>query len=473
METIAVDASTGLIGVSSLIKAAMPGLHDSTVRRSIQRALTDYTGPKPTPLNGMAKFGTFEMCLYMLDNLTGAVWENWRENSGQAFKAALSKRVEDVRAAISEQEHIGEVVEEIETKASMLQKSLRSMNITGYVRIDETTAKASIIDVIRMLCPGINANNAAFMFSRVIEQSKDHAPPIEVHAPPINRSLSEGVDHVKINGKGHTTPVSDAKTIVEIIWLLPVRAAKEFRRQSAETICRVLGGDVGLCQEIEERCARLQSTDEGRTTQAFLLHGREEAVDSFDGMSAGFKYLTEKDKGEIAKRMIEQQLSVREQELCERRVALKRKTCDDMIETYTKIKVLGVKLDGRTLVEIRDNVFTMTRQDLVVDRAVAVATPLSSDTNAPTHELDAARRGGETGIVVVSAKIGIRVPPNMSGTVGKRMKALYKAKYSLPAEWNNFVKRQTLLNGRPIQENVYYERDEDIIQEAIRAIVTP
>ncbi|CAN0320740.1 unnamed protein product, partial [Hapterophycus canaliculatus] len=44
----------------------------------------------------------------------------------------------------------------------------------------------------------------------------------------------------------------------------------EFRRQSAETICRVLGGDVSLCQEIEQRCSCLQSTEKGRVYQQFV-----------------------------------------------------------------------------------------------------------------------------------------------------------------------------------------------------------
>lgn len=61
-------------------------------------------------------------------------------------------------------------------------------------------------------------------------------------------------------------------TNIEIIWLLPARAAKEFRRQSAHTICRVLGGDTSLCDEIEQRYARLQSTEEGRAYQNFVMY---------------------------------------------------------------------------------------------------------------------------------------------------------------------------------------------------------
>ncbi|CAM9978217.1 unnamed protein product, partial [Ectocarpus sp. 6 AP-2014] len=86
-------------------------------------------------------------------------------------------------------------------------------------------------------------------------------------------SIAARVHYTQINGKGRSTPVNDAKTIVEIMWLLPTSAAKAFRRQSAEVITRVLGGDVSLCGEIEERCARLESTSEGRSYENFMAGG--------------------------------------------------------------------------------------------------------------------------------------------------------------------------------------------------------
>jgi hypothetical protein len=64
--------------------------------------------------------------------------------------------------------------------------------------------------------------------------------------------------------------VADARTLIEIVWDLPGRAATEFRRKSATTVCRVLGGDVSLVEEIEARHAALQETTEGRATQHFL-----------------------------------------------------------------------------------------------------------------------------------------------------------------------------------------------------------
>lgn len=249
------------------------------------------------------------------------------------------------------------------------------------------------------------------------------------------------------------------------------KKAREFRRQSSEKVCRLLGGDLSLVSEIEARHATLQSTEHGRETQEFLLGGREEAIETFDGMSAGFKYLSETDRAHFAKQMFDQQIKLGEQRLQESRVALKRKRVDNMVQSYKALQDLGVHLDGRTLIELRDNVTILSRQDVVVNNAVAVAAPLLQDSSTPTHELGAEHRGKETGIVLVSSKINTKVPANMSGVVGKLMKKLYITKYNLAPDFNAFVKRETLLNGRPTSENTYYERDEDIIEEAIQTVM--
>lgn len=54
---------------------------------------------------------------------------------------------------------------------------------------------------------------------------------------------------LRINGKGRETPVADAATLVEIAWLLPSKAAVAFRRQGAESVCRMLGGDLSLVDD--------------------------------------------------------------------------------------------------------------------------------------------------------------------------------------------------------------------------------
>ena len=321
---------------------------------------------------------------------------------------------------------------------------------SSSIRVDKSSKTGSVKDVIRMVL-GCSSSAAATTLSRLFVASE---------------AMVTRCDNIRIQGKGKPTPCADAKTLMEIVWLLPGKKAHAFRRQSSEKVCRLLGGDLSLVSEIEARHTSLQSTEEGRATQAFLLNGREEeAVETFQGMPPAFKYIDSKDRGDMAKRLIEQQLQ-------ESTVALKRQRVDNLINSYRSLQDIGVHLDGRTLIELRDSVTILSRQDVVINDAVAVATPLLQDSSTPTHELDAAQRGRETGIVVVSAKIGLRVPQHLSGAVGKLMKKLYIKKYRLSSNFKAFVKRETMFNGRPGLENTYYARDEDIIEQAIREVMT-
>jgi hypothetical protein len=114
---------------------------------------------------------------------------------------------------------------------------LRELN-PALVRVDEPTQKGSVIDVVRMIT-GKNSGHA----SETIENLSDE--------------LTGKIGHVKINGKGKLTPVADASTLIEIVWELPGKAAKVFRRQSAHLIARYLGADRTLIAEIEARFERV------------------------------------------------------------------------------------------------------------------------------------------------------------------------------------------------------------------------
>lgn len=321
------------------------------------------------------------------------------------------------------------------------------------IRVDAATNKGSAIDVIRMVL-GFDSSNA----NNALRRLKEEFP-----------ELGASCTQLRINGKGKLTPVADAKTLVEIIFLLPGPKAGGFRRKGANMVCRLVGGDMTLVAEIEQRRATLESTEEGRTTQAFLLNGTSEnsssapsaskEIEEYQGMPAGFCFLDTGERRVVAKEVVEMNL---EQE----RLVIKKRRCEDMIGRYKTLLDIGVELDGRTKIEIRDNVSLLTKRDLAIEGPQAVST--TADPKTPTHTLGAVERGHETGIVVVAAKIQVRVPPAMSGPIGKLMKTKYKEKYGLPSDWNDFPKRQTLFHGRPIYENCYYERDEDIIVEAIK-----
>ena len=57
--------------------------------------------------------------------------------------------------------------------------------------------------------------------------------------------------NLKFPGRGQgDTPVVDVRGIVEIVMLLPGQHAARVRRQAAELLCRFLGGDLALVDEV-------------------------------------------------------------------------------------------------------------------------------------------------------------------------------------------------------------------------------
>ena len=85
------------------------------------------------------------------------------------------------------------------------------------IRIDQVTQQASVIDVIRLIT-GKKSGHASQTFDR------------------LDDTLGSRCGQLRINGKGKETPVCDAPTMVEIIWELPGKPAKAFRRQCAHYI---------------------------------------------------------------------------------------------------------------------------------------------------------------------------------------------------------------------------------------------
>ena len=57
--------------------------------------------------------------------------------------------------------------------------------------------------------------------------------------------------HFRFPGQGQrSTPVTCATGLIELAMLLPGRQAARVRRQAAELLCRYLGGDISLVEEV-------------------------------------------------------------------------------------------------------------------------------------------------------------------------------------------------------------------------------
>ncbi|KAL3143130.1 hypothetical protein ABBQ38_003399 [Trebouxia sp. C0009 RCD-2024] len=129
--------------------------------------------------------------------------------------------------------------------------SITAAKLTDGIRVDRATQKGSVYDVIRLVTKK-KGGDTVQTFSRIQNR--------------YNEFITKCVK-LRINGKGRETPVADAATLVEVAWLCPGKAAVAFRRKGAESVCRMLGGDLTLVDEIQRRHTEVAGTAE----EEFLL----------------------------------------------------------------------------------------------------------------------------------------------------------------------------------------------------------
>ncbi|CAN0252444.1 unnamed protein product [Ectocarpus sp. 6 AP-2014] len=475
MNDIAIDATTGDVAVKTMIKHIMPDLNENGILKSVHRVLEGTDGLKLSTrmINGrVMTVAPLGLCYDILEKMRGPRWRAWRSGSGQAFKKALRERVESVRSrdqAIQQDVQQLELAEQM-SRASVLQNALRSINIHAVIRIDENSQRASIIDTTRVICPNVSPENAAHMLTRLLENEKGDGTPGPVPEVPLPTPISERIEYIKINGKGHITPVCNAQTLVEIIWLLPSSAAKEFRRQSAHTITRVLGGDLSLCDEVERRCDRLQSTEDGRAYQNFVLD-QSPAKKQRSEAPFWFNFASGDQKRDYVSVMAKKAMAMEQMDLC--------KTLKDELQSVNQFT-------GRDSIEFADRMKDIQMRALAPssmlaagpmdadNSIVAVARPVNDSIDPETGLLIATAkcsesvRGPETSICNEAAKMGIKLGEK-AGQVGKMAKSLYSKRHGVAAA-ASIPKRNTTYRGKPFRENTYWQRDADIVQEAIRTV---
>ena len=135
----------------------------------------------------------------------------------------------------------------------MAVSQLSPAEILGKIRYDPLTKKGSVYDVIRLVT-GYAQKDITHEYRAIAGKFPD---------------VLGKVQDFKFPGQGQRlTPVAHLSTLIEIAWLCPGRHAKEFRRTGAVTLCRALGGDLSLVEEIKKRHA-----DVSEEEQAAFLEG--------------------------------------------------------------------------------------------------------------------------------------------------------------------------------------------------------
>ncbi|KAG5179318.1 hypothetical protein JKP88DRAFT_327157 [Tribonema minus] len=236
------------------------------------------------------------------------------------------------------------------------------------------------------------------------------------------------------------TPCADARTLVEIVWSLPGKPARAFRRTSATTVCRVLGGDVSLVDEIEWWCRALQATEVGRTAQDFLIG--DGSVKVSRELPAELQLATPEQRTLfVASWIHERRLALIDREKTQQLALIKNGF--DLLGSF------GVA-DARDRIAFGDLVRRVVQPPAHDDGALIVARPMSEDDpSVATPLAQVAHRGPEISMHSVAAEMGVRIK---AGTVFDR------------EEGEGFVHHQICA------ENTYWKRDQDLMEEAIRTV---
>jgi hypothetical protein len=150
---------------------------------------------------------------------------------------------------------------------------LQEMN-DGTVRQIRKTAedppRVAVYDVLQAVT-GCSSQNCSVVYQRLLQGYPD---------------VLTGCSNFKFSGQGQReTPVADARGVVEIIMVLPGRAAARVRKAAADVMVRYLGGDPGLVEEIAANRLSQEQLDQddparifGQTVESEALKRKREEV---------------------------------------------------------------------------------------------------------------------------------------------------------------------------------------------------
>jgi hypothetical protein len=180
--------------------------------------------------------------------------------------------------------------------------------------------------------------------------------------------VDEKLVHIQFNGQG-SRPDSkgcDLPTLVEIMMLSPSKKAATIRRLAAVTLCRVLGGDVGLAKQILE-INRVQDhmkineipnpvrvfgqyVEEQQQKDEKAHHHREAEMELILGhkkrmMELEYETAQKKARAEIGKSEAETQIVQAE---------ARRTQVETYVSCFETVARLGVTPDDRSRMQLRD-----------------------------------------------------------------------------------------------------------------------
>ena len=279
------------------------------------------------------------------------------------------------------------------------------------IRYDRLTKKGSVLDVVRLVT-GCANDHASRNFAAIVEKFPD---------------VYQKVADFKFPGQGQRpTPVAHLSTLIEIAWLCPGKRAKEFRRTGAVTMCRALGGDLSLVDEIRKR--HRETTEEER--EAFLAGTGVTAAEADGRAVVPADVLVRRYEAETARAVAE--------------------TEQVRLETYERLQRMAA-----AAIEDRDRLLLMDAARNLVQSQFLVAAAAGG--RSPDAQIT---------ISTVAVQLGARLSREELKRAGHVASRLYRERRGQAPP-----KHEQFCDGRVILANTYTESDRDLVEAAVREVL--
>jgi hypothetical protein len=313
------------------------------------------------------------------------------------------------------------------------------------IRFDPVTKHGSVYDVISLVT-GCGPTNIQKTYQRILLNNPEFNPKVRTF---------------RFAGKSQRlTPTLPIHGLVEIVWLCPGRNAREFRVTGANTLCRALGGDLTLVEEIRARHADVAGTEH----QAALLEGTGVTVAEANGAAlvpvgqprgsedAGLALVERKAK----LTRLEQENMRGAIEIAHLEQRLKQENINGAIGIFKDLSALaGTVVEGRQRIFLSDMASNILRMSM------------------PGVELDlrtdgTSQRGDPISISAVLLGMGRGRPsPADLVKIGREAARLFRE----ARNGENPPKHDQFVGGASHPVNSYFECDRGIIEEAVRNIL--
>ena len=127
----------------------------------------------------------------------------------------------------------------------------------------ENPPRVSVIDTVALI-----TGHSPTVCSHTLQRLKESYP-----------EVGSDWTNFRFAGRGQRdTPVADARGIVEVIMILPGRAAGQVRKAAADVMVRYLGGDPSLVQEVAANRLRQEDMDDDDPARLFGQTVESEAI---------------------------------------------------------------------------------------------------------------------------------------------------------------------------------------------------